>query len=117
MRGDSLDFGNFRKVSDERRREADVDGGSDGGGELGHGDGGVVDGCEHGQHCDSDEQWSDRPCERDGAGEQLRHGGVHAGGAGRRHGVRGDGVDVGDVGAVSDVARGAGHQAAGADGG
>ena len=117
VRGDGLDVGDVGAVSDERRREADVDGGADGGGELGHGDGGVVDGCEHGQHCDSDEQWSDRPCERDGAGEQLRHGGVHAGGAGRRHGVRGDGLDVGDVGAVSDERRREADVDGGADGG
>jgi hypothetical protein len=63
------------------------------------------------EHDDAREPGRDGVGERDGAGGELRPDHVHGGRAGHGHGVRVDGVVVGDVGAVPDVARGAGHAA------
>jgi len=90
VRVDGLDVGDVGAVSDERRREADVEGGTDGGGASGHGDGGVVDGPADGERADAGEPGRDRVGERDGAGVEPGAGGLHVGGAAGRHGVRVD---------------------------
>ena len=51
----------------------------------------------------------------DGAGDEDGDSGVHGAGSGGAHGMRGDGVGVGDIGDVQGGARGAGDKAGSGD--
>eukprot|EP00802_Teleaulax_amphioxeia_P027124 Tamp_28379.p4 GENE.Tamp_28379~~Tamp_28379.p4 ORF type:complete len:105 (-),score=2.99 Tamp_28379:501-815(-) len=74
--------------------------------------------CGRGEH----ERDSPNKCRRhrvdigDGARVELGFGGVHGAGSSWADGMRGDGVGVGDVGAVSGGAWCSGHSAIGDDG-
>ena len=117
MRGDGLGVGDIGEVQDDARSPGDTADGDDGGGAGREQDAGVVVG-RWGTECDaSTERCGDRVGVDDGTrcGHWARD--VHGTGSGGAHGMRGDGVGVGDIGEVQDDARSPGDTAGGGDGG
>ena len=92
-------------------------GGDDGGGARRERERGVVGGGRGSERDEGDEQGRDRIGVSDGAWGEPGAGGVHEHDAGGGDGMRGDGVGVGDVGAVPGGAWGGGHTTGGDDGG
>ena len=118
MRGDGVGVGDIGEVHGDARGAGDTAAGDDGGGAgRRERDAGVVGG-RGGIERDA---WTERCGDRVGVGDGARgeHGAcdVHGTGSGGAHGMRGDGVGVGDIGEVHGDARGAGDTAAGDDGG
>jgi len=101
MRGDGVAIGDVGAVSCWAWGRRDTSGGHDGRGAWGERDAGVVGG-----HCRTEQDAASEPCrDRVGVddGTRVEHGrgGVYSEREGGTHGMRGDGLGVGDVGAVS----------------
>jgi hypothetical protein len=106
MRGDCVAVGDVGAVSCGSRGRRDTSGGDDGGGAGRERDAGVV-----GRHGRTEQDAADEPRWHGigvDDGTRIKHGGgcAYSAGEGGAHGMRGDGMGVGDVGAVSFGARG-----------
>ena len=111
-----MGVGDVGAVPDGARGRGHAAGGDDGGGAVREhepDDVGGRGGREHGARV---EPGRDGVGVGDGARGKPGAGGVHVDGAIRGDGVRGDGVGVGDVGAVFGWTRHSGHAAGGDDG-
>jgi hypothetical protein len=106
MRGHAVGVGDIGEVPGDARNAGDTAGGDDGGCARRERDAGVVD--RHGrteQDAAIEPRWYGIGVDHD---TRIEHGrrSVYSSGERRAHGMRGDGVGVGDVGAVSCGARG-----------
>jgi hypothetical protein len=116
MRGDGVAIGDVSAVSCGSRGRRDTSGVDDGRGAGGKRDAGVVGG-----HCRTEQDAAIEP-RRDRVGvddgTRIEHGDgcAYSAGEGGTHGMRGDGLAVGDVGAVSCWARGRRDTSGGDDG-
>jgi hypothetical protein len=116
MRGDGVAVGDFGAVSCGARGSRDTSDVDDGRGAWGKHDAGVVGG-----HSRAEQDAASEP-RRHGIGvdhrARIEHGGggAYSAGEGGAHGMRGDGMAVGDVGAVSCGSRGSRDAAGGDDG-
>ena len=117
MRGDGVGVGDIGEVQGDARSPGDTAAGDDGGGAGREQDAGVVGGRGGLERDASTEPSGDRVGVGDGA--RGEHGACDAHGtdSGGAHGVRGDGVGVGDLGEVPGVAQRAGGTAGDDDGG
>jgi hypothetical protein len=117
MRGDGVGVGDIGEVPGDARSAGDTAGDDDGGGAGRERDAGVVGGRGGLERDASTEPSGDRVGVGDGA--RGEHGACdgHGAGSGGAHGMRGDGVGVGDIGEVPGDARGAGDTAGDDDGG
>jgi hypothetical protein len=117
MRGDGMGVGDIGAVQGDARSPGDFAGVDDGGGAGREQDAGVVGG-RGGIELDATTEPSG---DRVGVGDGARgeHGACdpHGKGSGRAHGMRGDGLGVGDIGEVRGDARAPGDTAASDDGG
>jgi len=116
MRGDGVAVGDVGAVSCGSRGRRDTSGGDDGRGAGGERDAGLVGG-----HSRTEQAAAIEP-RRHGIGvdngTRIEHGDscAYSAGSGGAHGMRGDGVGVGDVGALSCGARGRRDTSGGDDG-
>ena len=78
---------------------------------IGERDAGVVDGRAGAERGARDQHGGKWWSVSDGAGDEDGDGGLHGAGSGGAHGMRGDGVGVGDIGEVQGGAGGAGVEA------
>ena len=108
MRGDGVGVGDIGEVQGDARSPGDTAAGDDGGGAGREQDAGVVGGRWGIERDASTQSGGDRVVVGDGA--RGRHGAFeeHWTGSEGAHGMRGDGVGVGDIDEVQDVARGTG---------
>jgi hypothetical protein len=115
MRGDGVGVGDIGEVQGDTRSPGDTAGGDDGGGAGREQDAGVVDGRGGIERDASTERCGDRVDVVDGA--RGGHGTCTAHGTGseRAHGMRGDGLGVGDIGEVQGDTRSPGDAAGGDD--
>jgi hypothetical protein len=109
--------GDIGEVSGDARSAGDTAGDDDGGGAGRQRDAGVVNELGRLKRDDSTEPSGDRVGVGDGARGEHGACDVHGTGSGGAHGMRGDGVGVGDIGEVPGDARSAGDAAADHDGG
>jgi hypothetical protein len=116
MRGDDVAVGDVGAVSCGPRRRRNTAGGHDGRGARGKRDTGVVGGLIRTEQDAADEPGRQRICVDDGTRIEYGGGGVYCKGEGGAHGMRGDGMGVGDVGAVSCWAWGRRDTSGGDDG-
>jgi hypothetical protein len=101
MRGDGVGVGDVGAVSCGARGRRDAAGGDDGRGAGGERDAGVVGSLSRAEQDAADEpRWHGISVD-DGARIEHGDGCVHIAGSDGTHRMRGDGVAVGDVGAVS----------------
>ncbi len=117
MRGDGVGVGDIGEVPGDARRAEDTAGDDDGGGAGGQRDAGVVGGRGGLERDGSTEPSGDRVGVGDGAWGEHGACDAHGTGSGGAHGMRGDGVGVGDIGEVPGDARSAGDAAGDDDGG
>jgi len=117
MRGDGLGVGDLGAVQGDARSPGDSAGGDDGGDAGGKQDAGVVGGRGGIERYASSERCGVRACVSDGARGGHGVSAAYGTGSGRAHGMRGDGVGVGDIGEVQGDARSLGDTADGDDGG
>jgi len=117
MRGDGLGVGDICTVQDDARSPGDTAGCGDDGGAGREQDAGVVGGRCGIERDASTEPSGDRLGLNDGA--RCEHGACAANGMGSwgAHGMRGDGVGVGDIGEVQRFSQCPGDMAGGDDGG
>jgi hypothetical protein len=117
MRGNGVGVGDIGEVPGDARSAGDAAGDDDSGGGGRQRDAGLVGG----HHCSGSVASTEPSGDRVGVGDGARgeHGAcdVHGTGSGGAHGMRGDGVGVGDIGEVPGHARSAGDAAADDDGG
>ncbi len=116
MRGDGVGIADFGALSCGARDRRDTSGGVDGRGAWRERDEGLVGGHSRTEQDAANEPRWDRICVD--YGTRIEHGGccVYSTGDGETHGMRGDGVGVGDIGAVSCGARGRRNTSGGDDG-
>jgi hypothetical protein len=117
LRGDGVGVGDIGEVPGNARSAGDAAGDDDGGGAGRQRDAGVVGGRGGLEREYSTEPSGDRVGVGDGARGEHGACDVHGTGSGGAHGLRGDGVGVGDIGEVPGHARSAGDTAADDDGG
>jgi hypothetical protein len=117
LRGDGVGVGDIGEVPGDARSAGDAAGDDDGGGAERQRDAGVVGGCGGIERDGSTEPSGDRVGVGDGARGEHGACDVHGTGSGGAHGLRGDGVGVGDIGEVPDDKRSAGDAAGDDDGG
>jgi hypothetical protein len=117
MRGDGVGVGDIGEVPGDARSAGDAAADDDGGGAERQRDAGVVGGCGGIERDGSTEPSGDRVGVGDGARGEHGACDVHGTGSGGAHGMRGDGVGVGDIGEVPGHARSAGDAAGDNDGG
>jgi hypothetical protein len=117
LRGNGVGVGDIGEVPGHARREGDTTGDDDGGGAGRQRDAGVVGGRGGLEHDGPTEPSGDRVGVGDGARGEHGACDVHGTGSGGAHGLRGDGVGVGDIGALPGHAGSAGHAAGDDDGG
>ena len=116
MRRDGVGVGDIGEVHGVGRGSGDTAGGDDGGGAGRERDAGVVGGRGGIERDASTEPSGDRVGVGDGARGEHGACDVHGTGSGGAHGMRGDGVGVGDVGEVQGVVWGEGDTEGGDDG-
>jgi hypothetical protein len=117
LRGDGVGVGDIGEVPGDARSAGDAAGDDDSGGAGRQRDAGVVNELGRLKRDDATEPSGDRVGVGDGARGEHGACDVHGTGSGGAHGLRGDGVGVGDIGEVSGDARSAGDAAADDDGG
>ena len=103
MRGDGVGVGDIGEVHGDGRSSGDSTGDDDGRGERRQHDARVVGGRGLIERDGSSEPSRHRVGVSDGAREPYGAGDVHGTGTGGAHGMRGDGVGVGDIGEVPGV--------------
>ena len=111
MRGDGVGVGDIGEVQGGAGGAGVEAGSGDSRSAIGERDTVVVDGrggAERGAGDQHSDKWRSVS---DGAGDEDWDSGVHGAGSGGAHGMRGDGVGVGDIGAVQGGAGGAGVEA------
>jgi hypothetical protein len=112
-----LVLGDISEGRGESRSLGDTAGGDDGGGAGREQDAGVVGGLGGIERDASTERCRDRVGVNDGARGEHGACAQHGTGSGGTHGMRGDGLGVGDIGEVQDDARSPEDTAGGDDGG
>jgi hypothetical protein len=117
LRGDGVGVGDICSLFVDARSAGDAAVDGDGGGAGRHRDAGVVSGPGGVVFDKSRERSGDRVGVGDGARGEHGACDVHGTGSGGAHGLRGDGVGVGDIGEVPGDARSAGDAAGDDDGG
>jgi hypothetical protein len=117
LRGDGVGVGDIGEVPGDARSAGDAAADHDGRRAGTKRDAGVVSGCGGIELDDSTEPSGDRVGVGDGARGEHGACDVHGTGSGGAHGMRGDGVGVGDIGEVPGDARSAGVAAGDHDGG
>ena len=117
MRGDGVGVGDIGAVLDRAGGPKYSEDGDHGGGKVSQPVGGVFGGRGRAEGHDTEQPCWDWHGIGDGAWCKPGAGGDDGDGTDRSHGMRGDGVGVGDIGPVLDRAWGPGHAAGGDYGG
>jgi hypothetical protein len=117
LRGDRVGVGDIGQVPGDARSAGDTAANNDGGGASKKHHARIVNGRRGIERDGSTEPSGDRVGVGDGARGEHGACDVHGTGSGGAHGLRGDGVGVGDIGEVPGDARGEGDAAGDDDGG